>query len=98
MSELQGELLARWRKSPGATLRENYDAHESIRDLAKGLYELADLRLKKILRIWKKDKRAPVDELHSLDIEDCFRGQVKAFAPGFAHRYKLKRKKLVESD
>jgi hypothetical protein len=33
-----------------------------------------------------------------LDIEDSFRGQTKAFAPGFAHRYKLKLKALPEPE
>ena len=98
LAELQAELLKRWRKSPGATLGENYDAHETIRELAKSLYDLADLRLRKLVRIWKKSKRAPVDDAHYLEIEDAFRGQTKAFAPGFAHRYKLKLKTVNESE
>lgn len=98
LAELQAELLKRWRKSPGATLGENYDAHEAIRDLAKGLYELADVRLKKIIRIWKKNKKASIDDAHYLDIEDKFRGHVKAFAPGFAHRYNLKPRKLIDNE
>ncbi len=98
LPQLQAELLKRWAKSPGATLRENYEAHENLRELAKNLYELADLRLKKIIRVWKKNKKAPIDDAHYLDVEDAFRGQLKAFAPGFAHRYKFKPRKLVEGE
>ena len=82
-------------KSP-KTVAELYEAHESFREQAKALYEKADATLKKLVRTWKKNKKAPVDGDHVLEIEDSFRGQTKAFAPGFAHRYKLKLKKSLE--
>lgn len=73
-----------------------YEAYESTSEAAKSLYEKKDLILKRLVRAWKKDKKAKVDGEHYLDIEDAFRGQVKAFAPGFAHRYKLKLRKSLE--
>lgn len=78
------------------TVAELYEQHESLRDQAKKLYEKADVTLKKLVRAWKKNKSARIDEGHTLDIEDAFRGQTKAFAPGFAHRYKLKLKPIPE--
>jgi hypothetical protein len=78
------------------TVAELYEEHESLREQAKKLYEQADATLKKLIRTWKKNKSARIDEGHVLDIEDAFRGQTKAFAPGFAHRYKLKLKAISE--
>jgi hypothetical protein len=57
---------------------------------AKALYDKKDAALKKLVRAWKKDKLAKIDDSHRLEIVDKFRGQVKAFAPAFAHRYDLK--------
>jgi hypothetical protein len=42
------------------------------------------------------DKEPTSDAEHCLEIDDLFRGQTKAFAPGFAHRYKLKLQKANE--
>lgn len=80
------------------SVAELYEAHESLREQAKALYEKADSTLKKLVRAWKKNKSARIDEQHVLEIEDMFRSATKAFAPGFAHRYKLKLKTLPESD
>ena len=84
-------------KSP-KSVAELYEQHESLREQAKALYDKADSTLKKLVRAWKKNKTAKVDAQHILEIEDAFRGQTKAFAPGFAHRYKLKLKSVPESD
>ena len=72
------------------SVAELYAQHESLREQAKVLYDKADATLKKLVRAWKKDRQAKIDEKHTLEIEDQFRGATKAFAPGFAHRYKLK--------
>lgn len=80
------------------SVAELYEAHESLREQAKALYEKADATLKKLVRTWKKNKSAKVDAQHVLEIEDAFRGQTKAFAPGFAHRYKLKLRTVNESE
>lgn len=80
------------------SVAELYEAHESLRAQAKALYEQADILLKKLVHAWKKNKSARVDEKHTLEIEDQFRGELKAFAPGFAHRYKLKLKTLEDAD
>lgn len=80
------------------TLAQLYEAHESFRADAKALYDKADSTLKKLVRVWKKNKAAKVDDSHVLEIEDAFRGQVKAFAPAFAHRYKLKLKAAPDSE
>jgi hypothetical protein len=72
------------------TVAELYALHEDLAERAKALYEQKDAILKKLVKAWKKDKLAKVDEKHYLEIEDQFRGAIKAFAPGFAHRYKLK--------
>jgi hypothetical protein len=65
-----------------------YNAH---RDNGKVFYERADAVLKKLVRTWKKNKKAKIDPTHCLEIEDQFRtGEMKVFAPAFAHRYKLK--------
>ena len=80
------------------SVAELYEAHETFREQAKALYEKADSTLKKLVRTWKKNRTAKIDDTHVLEIEDAFRGQVKAFAPGFAHRYKLKLRTVQESD
>lgn len=82
-------------KSP-KSVAELYEAHEDLATKAKALYDQKDSTLKKLVRAWKKNKSARIDPQHVLDIEDNFRGQVKAFAPGFAHRYKLKLKTVSE--
>lgn len=74
-----------------------YAEHESLRDQAKVLYDKADATLKKLVRAWKKDKAAKIDDGHTLEIEDQFRGATKAFVPAFAHRYKLKLRS-IEAD
>lgn len=79
------------------TVAELYETHEKYREQAKALYDKADSALKKLVRAWKKNKKAPVTDTQYLDIEDQFRGEIKAFAPGFAHRYKLKLKTLQET-
>jgi hypothetical protein len=98
IAEIYKGLIEAWRKQPRASVADLYNAHETMREQAKGLYDIADLKLKSLVRAWKKNKKAPVDEQNRLDIEDCFRGVTKAFAPGFAHRYKLKLRKLVDTD
>jgi hypothetical protein len=74
------------------SVAELYAEYESQREQGKLLYEKADTTLVKLVRTWKKDKSAKIDDKHTLEIEDAFRGQVKAFTPAFAHRYKLKAK------
>jgi hypothetical protein len=98
VAEIYDELIRAWSRQPRKTVGDLFNAHETIREQAKGLYDHADLALKKLVRVWKKGKRVPVDAEHYLEIEDAFRGQTKAFAPGFAHRYKLKLKKLVDTE
>lgn len=80
-------------KSP-RTVAELYAEHTSLREDAKALYDKADATLRKLVRAWKKDRTAKIDEKHYLVIEDNFRGKTKAFAPGFAHRYNLKERAL----
>jgi len=84
-------------KSP-KSVAELYELHEDLAAKAKALYDQKDSVLKKLVRAWKKNKTARVDEGHVLEIEDQFRGTIKAFAPGFAHRYKLKLKPVQESE
>ena len=79
------------------SVAELYAQHESLREQAKVLYDKDDATLKKLVRAWKKDRQAKIDEKHTLEIEDQFRGATKAFAPGFAHRYKLK-PRSIEAD
>jgi hypothetical protein len=79
------------------TVAQLYAEHTSLREDAKALYDKADAVLKKLVRAWKKDKQAKIDEKHRLEIVDKFRGATKAFAPGFAHRYDLK-ERAIESD
>jgi len=90
------------------TVAELYELHESLGEQAKALYDKKDSVLKRLVRTWKKNRTAIAHtEKHkntgaetkfALEIEDAFRGQVKAFAPGFAHRYKLKLKPVQESE
>ncbi len=80
------------------TVAELYEKHEDLAAQAKALYDQKDSVLKKLVRAWKKNRTARIDEKHILEIEDAFRGQTKAFAPGFAHRYKLKLKPVQESE
>jgi hypothetical protein len=79
------------------TLAELYAQYETLGEQAKALYDQKDATLKKLVRAWKKDRRAKVDEKHYLDIEDKFRGEIKAFAPGFAHRYTLKLRTIEDA-
>lgn len=72
------------------SVAELYDLHESLAAQAKELYDRKDVILAKLIRVWKKNKAARVDGKFVLDIEDTWRGKLKAFAPAFSHRYKLK--------
>jgi hypothetical protein len=74
------------------SLAELYAEHQRVKAEAKALYDRADKLLSKLVRTWKKNRTAEVEPGKRLEIEDKFRGQVKAFAPGFAHRYDLKLK------
>jgi hypothetical protein len=80
------------------SVAELYAEHQSVGDQAKALYDKKDAILKKLVRVWKKNKQAKIDDAHVLEIEDNFRGAVKAFAPGFAHRYKLKERAVAETE
>jgi hypothetical protein len=90
------------------SVAELYEAHESIGAEAKALYDQKDALLKKLVRAWKKNRAAialieknkttGAETKYALEIEDAFRGQTKAFAPGFAHRYKLKLKTVNGSE
>ena len=97
-AELFEAFLAAFNKIPRKDVAALFEGQESIRDRAKSLYDQADILLKKLVRAWKKNKSAPVDSEHRLEIEDSFRGALKAFAPAFAHRYKLKLRKLNDVD
>jgi NH3-dependent NAD+ synthetase len=79
------------------TVAELYAAYNAEKDAAKVRYDKADSFLRKLVRAWKKNKQAKIDDAHVLEIEDQFRGATKAFAPGFAHRYKLKERAIAES-
>lgn len=83
--------------SRSKSVAELYAEHTSLKEEAKALYDKADSALRKLVRAWRKDKSAKIDEKHVLVIEDKFRGATKAFAPGFAHRYDLK-KRPIESE
>lgn len=78
------------------TVPELYAAHESFREQAKALYDQADEILKKLVRAWTKNKTAKVTDTQVLEIEDTWRGKMKAFAPAFSHRYKLTLKTAPE--
>jgi lipopolysaccharide biosynthesis regulator YciM len=84
--------------SHSKSVADLYREHESFREQAKDLYDKADATLKKLVRAWKKNKRAEIEQGKVLEIEDQFRGATKAFAPGFAHRYKLKLRTLESAD
>ncbi len=72
------------------TVAALYALHEQLGEQAKALYDQKDAVLKKLWRAWKRDRGAKVDATHYLEIEDTWRGQMKAFAPAFSHRLKLK--------
>jgi hypothetical protein len=78
--------------SKAKSVADLYAEYQRLRAEAKVLYDQADIILKRLVIVWKKDKTAKIDEKHYLQIEDKFRGSLKAFAPGFAHRYDLKEK------
>lgn len=79
------------------TVPELFAAHESLAEQAKALYDQKDETLKKLVRAWKKNKSAKVTDTQILEIEDTWRGKMKAFAPAFSHRYKLTLKTAPES-
>jgi hypothetical protein len=85
------------RKSP-QSVAELFAAHEAAAEEGKKFWELKDKLLKKLVRAWKKDRKAVVEPGKVLEIEDRFRGQMKAFAPGFAHRYNLKLRNISDLD
>jgi hypothetical protein len=72
------------------SVAELYQLHEKLAEQAKALYDQKDATLKKLVRAAKRTKNTQIDEQHVLEIEDTWRGQIKAFAPAFSHRYKLK--------
>lgn len=78
------------------TVPELYAAHELLAEQAKALYDKKDEILKKLVNAWKKDRNARVTETQILEIEDTWRGKLKAFAPAFSHRYKLTLKTAPE--
>jgi hypothetical protein len=71
------------------TVSELYAAHETLAEQAKALYDQKDATLKKLVGAWKKNKGMKVTDTQVLEIEDTWRGKMKAFAPAFSHRYKL---------
>lgn len=79
------------------TVPELFAAHESLAEQAKALYDQKDETLKKLVRAWKKNKSAKVTDTQILEIEDTWRGKMKAFAPAFSHRYKLTLRTAPES-
>jgi hypothetical protein len=96
----QSERRKSSRTKAPKTVAELYALHESLGEQAKALYDQKDEVLKKLVRAWKKNREEIVlTEKHKttgtvtkymLDVEDQFRGEIKCFAPAFAHRYKLK--------
>jgi hypothetical protein len=84
------------KKSRAKSVPELYAAHEALREQAKATYDQADDLLKKLVRAWKKNRSAKVTDTQTLDIEDTWRGKMKAFAPAFSHRYKLTLKTAPE--
>jgi len=90
----QSERRKTSRTKTPKTVAELYALHEELAAQAKALYDQKDEVLKKLWRAWKKDRKALVDDGHYLDIEDTWRGQMKAFAPAFSHRLKLKLRSL----
>ena len=87
------EVPAKKVKQP-KTVKGLYVQYLAQKENAKYFYDLADGTLKKLIRVHKRDKKALVDEKHYLEITDKFRGQLKVFAPAFAHRYDLKERTL----
>lgn len=83
-------------KSP-KSVADLYREHESLGEQAKALYDKKDVVLQKLVRAWKKNRKAEIEPGKILEIEDNFRGEVKAFAPAFAHRYKLKTRALEDA-
>jgi hypothetical protein len=79
------------------SVAELYELHESLAAQAKALYDQKDSVLKKLVRAWKKNKSAKVTDTQILEVEDTWRGKLKAFAPAFSHRYKLTLKTAPES-
>ena len=79
------------------TVAELYELYEDLALRAKALYDMKDAVEKKLWRAWKKDRKALVDESHYLDIEDTWRGQMKAFAPAFSHRLKIRVRSIEAS-
>jgi hypothetical protein len=77
-----------------------YALHEELGEQAKQIYERRDAVLVKLVAAWRKDRQAPVDAEHYLEIKDKFRGAgvTKCFAPAFAHRYDLKLHDLAAAD
>jgi hypothetical protein len=92
------------RPSPRAkmptTVAALYALHEQLTDEAKAIYDRRDAVLLRLVSAWRKDRRAPVDADHYLEIKDKFRGAgvTKCFAPAFAHRYDLKLHDLAAAD
>ena len=84
------------KKPKPRTVPELYVAHESLREQAKALYDQADQILAKLVRAWKRNKSARVTDTQILEVEDTWRGKMKAFAPAFSHRYKLNLKTAPE--
>jgi hypothetical protein len=78
------------------TVAELYAAHESLAEQAKALYDQKDAILKKLVGAWKKNKTSRVTDTQVLEVEDTWRGKMKAFAPAFSHRYKLTLKTAPE--
>lgn len=79
------------------TVPELYAAHETLAEQAKALYDQKDETLKKLVRAWKKNRTAKVTDTQILEVEDTWRGKMKAFAPAFSHRYKLTLRTAPES-
>jgi len=79
------------------TVAELFAAHEALAEQAKALYDQKDETLKKLVRAWKKNKTAKVTDTQVLEVEDTWRGKMKAFAPAFSHRYKLNLRTAPES-
>ena len=89
------------------SVQELWELYEELGTQAKALYDQKDAVLKKLVAAWKKNrdeivliekhKTLGTETKFALEIEDNFRGQMKAFAPGFAHRYKPKLRSIEAS-
>ena len=84
------------KKAP-KSVPELYALHESLAAEAKALYDRKDEILAKLVRAWKKNRTAKVTDTQILEVEDTWRGKMKAFAPAFSHRWKLTLKTAPES-